>query len=73
MGGAIGVAFDDFRNAQGFGEKLEATVGLVGTVVGAVPVAIVMNIRDNVSTVFTGFKTWGNMVSNVSGWLTSSW
>ncbi|HCM37507.1 MAG: hypothetical protein UV61_C0002G0057 [Candidatus Gottesmanbacteria bacterium GW2011_GWB1_43_11] len=73
VGGAIGVAFDDFRNAQGFGEKLEATVGLVGTVVGAVPVAIVMNIRDNVSTVFTGFKTWGNMVSNVSGWLTSSW
>lgn len=71
LGGAIGSSWDDLKSAQGFGEKAQATLDLVGTAVGAVPVAIAMQLRDEVSTLFTAVKLGtggaGNMVSS---WLT---
>ena len=70
VGGALQVAWDDVKAAEGLGEKAKATLDLVGTAVGAIPVAIVMNVRDNISAVFSGVKDAGNIISNISSWFT---
>ncbi|MCR4263147.1 MAG: hypothetical protein NUV98_00320 [Candidatus Roizmanbacteria bacterium] len=70
VGGALQVAWDDVQTAEGIGEKAKATLDLVGTAVGAIPVAMVMTIRDEISAVFSGVKDAGNLISNISSWFT---
>ena len=70
VGGALQVAWDDVQAAEGIGEKAKATLDLVGTAVGAIPVAIVMSIRDEISAVFFEVENAGNLISNISSWFT---
>ena len=46
VGGAVLVAVQDIQSADGIGGKLVATGQFVYTVVGAVPVAVVIGLRD---------------------------
>lgn len=72
VGGAFQVAWDDLKSAEGLGGKAEATLGLVGTTVGAIPVAIAMRTRDQVVTAVEVFKLGakgaGSFVSSLFTW-----
>jgi len=70
VGGALQVAWDDVTAAEGLGEKAKATLDLVGTAVGAIPVAIVMSLRDDISAVFSEVENAGSLISNISSWFT---
>jgi len=70
VGGALQVAWDDVQAAEGIGEKAKATLDLVGTAVGAIPVAIVMSIRDENFSRFFEVENAGNLISNISSWFT---
>lgn len=73
LGGALVMAWDDIKSAEGFGEKAQATLDLVGTAVGAIPVAAAMQIRDEISTLFDVMKFGASSVGNyVSSWFTLS-
>lgn len=64
MGGALQMAWEDMKTAEGFGEKLNATIDLIGTAVGAVPVAVALGVRD---AVFSGSQA---AVDYISSWFT---
>lgn len=73
LGGALVMAWDDIKSAEGFGEKAQATLDLVGTAVGAVPVGLAMQLRDEVSTLFNVMKFSVSSAGNyVSSWFTLS-
>lgn len=65
VGGALQVAWDDLAKAEGFGEKAQSTIDLVGTAVGALPVAVTMGVRDSISSVFDAVKFGGNAITEI--------
>ena len=72
VGGAFQVAWQDLKEAEGVGEKAKATLDLVGTAVGAVPVAIALRTRDQVLAAVELFKMGASGAGQlVSGWFTS--
>jgi len=64
MGGIVQMAVTDFQSAEGFGEKIQEGINLIGTVVGAIPVAVVLLINDAVSANISIGETVVNFVSN---------
>lgn len=71
VGGALEVAWEDFKSAEGVGGKAKATLDLAGTAVGAVPVAIAMRTRDQIAGVLEAVKFGASGAGQViSGWFT---
>jgi hypothetical protein len=66
--GALRVAIDDVVHAEGGFETLKQTGKFFGTVVGAMPVAIAMEVRDTVGAVVSLGKS---VVGAVGDWLTN--
>ncbi len=67
VAGALSIAANDVRDAQGFGATVRETGNLIGTAVGAVPVAGAMVVRDGVDYVVTGVKV---IFGGIAGWFT---
>jgi len=68
VGGALQVAIDDVVHAEGGLETLKQTGKFFGTVVGAVPVALAMEVRDTVGAVVSIGKS---VVGVVGDWFSN--
>ncbi|MEK7592546.1 MAG: hypothetical protein AAB508_04085 [Patescibacteria group bacterium] len=56
---------DDFQSAEGFGEKLVEGFNIIGVAIGAIPVAIALQINDAVSVNISIGESVVNLVSSL--------